>query len=96
MFHILKAYSSFLTEDIIALRKNLTIASRGTYKKLERWERCVSVTDGAVGFALGSLFVKKSFKDDSHDVVCNSVVSFIVTLEEVISAIFDRSFLVPY
>ena len=69
VFHVLSAYSSFLTEDVIELRKNLTIASTGTYKKYERWRHCVSVTDSAIGFALGALFVKSSFKEDSYKVV---------------------------
>lgn len=66
VFHLLSTYSSFITEDILELRKNLTIAMRGTYKKLERWKRCVSVTDSAIGMALGALFVKESFTHDSY------------------------------
>ena len=77
VFHVLSAYSSFLTEDVIELKKNLTIASSGTYKKYERWRRCVSVADGAVGFALGALFVKRNFKEDSYKVV--STLSFEIT-----------------
>ena len=69
VFNLLDTYASFLTEDIIALRKNLTLAARGTYKKLERWKRCVSASESAVGMGLGALFVKRTFSDDSYKVV---------------------------
>jgi len=69
VFNLLDTYSSFLTEDIIALRKNLTLAARGTYKKLERWKRCTSAAESAVGMAVGALFVNKTFSDNSYTVV---------------------------
>lgn len=65
VFKLLRYYASFLTEDVIALRKNFTIAEQGAYKKLDRWKRCVSATDSSIGMAAGALFSKKAFGADS-------------------------------
>lgn len=37
-----------------------------------RWKLCVSDTDSALGFALGAMFVKDTFAEDSKAIVSAS------------------------
>lgn len=37
-----------------------------------RWKLCVSDTDSALGFALGAMFVKATFAEDSKAIVSTS------------------------
>jgi len=37
----------------------------------ERWKRCLSKVTSAFGFATGSLYVQKNFKDSSKKEVCS-------------------------
>lgn len=38
----------------------------------QRWKLCVSDTDSALGFALGAMFVKATFAEDSKAIVSTS------------------------
>lgn len=46
-----------------------------------RWKLCVSDTDSALGFALGALFVKATFAEESKAFVSVSYGSFSVTMQ---------------
>lgn len=65
LLHVAAAYADLLTDDIILLKKNLSIAKFGVYEKLPRWKRCLSATDSGLGMALGGMFVKKAFAQKS-------------------------------
>src|SRR5208282_3614498 len=51
----------FVDEDFHFKREVLT----GAKEILPRWKRCVSYTDGALGEALGQVYVKKSFPPEA-------------------------------
>ncbi len=53
--------SAFVNEDFDFNNRIL----RGTEKILPRWKRCVSATDGALGFALGKIYVAEYFPPES-------------------------------
>jgi predicted metalloendopeptidase len=53
--------SAFVDEDFDFNQRVL----RGTEKILPRWKRCVAATDGALGFALGKLYVADHFPPES-------------------------------
>lgn len=46
-----------------------TAASCPTQTCLPRWKFCISDTDNNLGFALGAMFVKATFAEDSKQVV---------------------------
>lgn len=41
----------------------------GSKKSEDLWKRCMGETDGAIGMALGSLFIEKSFEGTSKQQV---------------------------
>lgn len=47
----------------------LTTTSCPTQTCLPRWKFCISDTDNNLGFALGAMFVKATFAEDSKQVV---------------------------
>ena len=59
----------YLSDEFLDARKDLDIALYGTHIKLPRWQRCVKMTDSAIGFAIGALFVKEKFPGKSKQVV---------------------------
>ncbi|XP_057304253.1 endothelin-converting enzyme homolog [Hydractinia symbiolongicarpus] len=65
LLHVAAAYADLLTDDIILMQKNLSIAKFGVYEKLPRWKRCLFATDNGLGMALGGMFVKKAFAQKS-------------------------------
>ena len=71
MFSVAASYSKLLTEDFIHLSKNLSIATDGVYKELPRWKICTLKTNSGMGMALGSLFVQKTFAQNSYQEVRN-------------------------
>lgn len=56
-----------------------------------RWKLCVSDTDSALGFALGALFVKATFAEDSKAIV--SIKRVTVTTAAPVGS--DHELLVP-
>ena len=61
-WHLINATASslsqpFVDEDFEFKGKTL----QGTKENLERWKRCVRYTDGALGEAVGQVYVKKAF-----------------------------------
>ena len=66
---VIAAFAPYLTYEFQEARKDLEIALYGTHIEWPRWKTCVTQTDNAIGFAMGSLFVKKRFPNKSKQVV---------------------------
>ena len=75
-WRIISAYVPYLSDEFRAAEKDLDIAIYGTFVQQERWKTCVRMTDSVIGFATGSLFVKKRFPGESKKkVILISVVN---------------------
>ena len=66
--------SEFVDEDFAFFGKELS----GQQELEDRWKRCVSATDGAVGEALAQAYIDRQFAGDSKD----KAVAMIVRIEE--------------
>lgn len=55
---------------------------QGTEKNLPRWKRCVSATDGALGFALGKIYVRDHFPPEAKARADQLVQNLIAALRE--------------
>ncbi|XP_065060809.1 endothelin-converting enzyme homolog [Rhopilema esculentum] len=63
----------YLSDEFTNARKELDIASVGSHLEQPRWKTCVEQTDGVIGFAIGSIFVKRKFRGKSKSVAANLV-----------------------
>ena len=65
VFSLAPSLSDDFRNALEELNKVLTGASRSE----DLWKRCIGETDGAIGMALGALYVKKTFEGTSKQQV---------------------------
>ncbi|XP_077998021.1 neprilysin-1-like [Glandiceps talaboti] len=78
---------AYLSEEFRTVRQNFRKAMFGEKTERERWRQCVSQTTGALGMAVGALFVKDNFNEDSRTTALEMIAdireSFRTMLREV-------------
>lgn len=71
--HLLSTFAPYLSKPFIDNSFSMTTALTGAEKLKPRWKRVVDTEDGALGFAIGELYVKRYFspaaKQDVLDMV---------------------------
>lgn len=64
-WHLIHSFAPFLSKAFVNENFHLVSSVTGTKKLLPRWKRVVNVEDGALGFAIGKLYVKQNFSEES-------------------------------
>ncbi|GFU09355.1 endothelin-converting enzyme homolog [Nephila pilipes] len=52
---------------------DLSLALLGSVEKKTRWKTCIAAVDNSIGFALSSMYIRKSFLHDSKTLVNNMI-----------------------
>lgn len=65
LWQLISGYKSALSREYREMDRVLRKALTGASNPEERWRQCVSDTDNVLGFALGAMFVNKTFDGDS-------------------------------
>ena len=68
-WHLIDASAPFLSKAYVDEDFKMKSALSGAKVLLPRWQRVVSTEDGALGFAMGKLFVEKKFPPSSKQAV---------------------------
>ncbi|XP_065319308.1 endothelin-converting enzyme homolog isoform X2 [Gordionus sp. m RMFG-2023] len=62
MWHITSRMIAYLSQEFKATLRPLSKALKGSFDSVVAWKTCISDTNTIIGFPLGSLFVKETFK----------------------------------
>lgn len=65
-WHLLDSFASYLSQPFVEQNFRMTAALNGAKKILPRWKRVVATENGALGFAIGQLYVEKYFPPESR------------------------------
>lgn len=83
MWNVVRKASAFLDQRFQDAEEKFLQAMYGTKKScLPRWKFCISDTDSNLGFALGAMFVKATFADDSKSTAQNMIKEIRTAFEE--------------
>lgn len=63
------SFTGVIGPDYENVRHQFIVAMYGNQKRKERWRECVSSTSAALPMALGKLFVKEKFDENSQKAV---------------------------
>jgi putative endopeptidase len=64
-WRLIDAFAPYLSKPFVDEDFRMQSAITGTQKLLPRWQRVVNAEDGALGFAIGKLYVEKEFPPSS-------------------------------
>ncbi|BCA94258.1 metallopeptidase [Legionella antarctica] len=86
-WHLIDAFASYLSKPFVDQNFKMVTAISGAEKILPRWKRVVSVENGALGFAIGKLYVQKYFSPASKEAVLDMLKNIRAVLREDISTL---------
>lgn len=86
-WHLIDDYASYLSEPFVAQNFKMATALSGTEKILPRWKRVVNTESGALGFAIGKLYVERYFPARSKQEVLAILKNIRAVLNEDISTL---------
>lgn len=81
-WHLLDTYVSYLSKPFVDQNFKMVTALTGTEKILPRWKRVVNTENGALGFAIGKLYVAKYFSPASKAAVLEMLKNIRAVLSE--------------
>lgn len=64
-WHLIDAYAAYLSQPFVDQDFHMNSILSGTKKLLPRWKRVVNTENGALGFAIGKLYVENYFPPES-------------------------------
>jgi putative endopeptidase len=70
-WHVIDDYASFLSQPFVDENFKMATAMSGAEKIQPRWKRVVNTESGALGFAIGKMYVDTYFSSDSRRDVMN-------------------------
>uniref|UniRef100_A0A452HI17 Endothelin-converting enzyme 1 n=1 Tax=Gopherus agassizii TaxID=38772 RepID=A0A452HI17_9SAUR len=83
IWNLVRKTSSFLDQRFQEAEEKLMEVMYGTKKTcLPRWKFCISDTDNSLGFALGAMFVKATFAEDSKKIAEEMITEIKTAFEE--------------
>ncbi|XP_048681395.1 endothelin-converting enzyme 1 isoform X4 [Caretta caretta] len=83
IWNLVRKTSSFLDQRFQDAEEKFMEVMYGTKKTcLPRWKFCVSDTDNSLGFALGAMFVKATFAEDSKKIAEEMITEIKTAFEE--------------
>jgi putative endopeptidase len=68
-WHLIDAFAPYLSKPFVDENFAMRSALTGAKENLPRWQRVVNAEDGALGFAIGKLYVKEKFPPSSKKAV---------------------------
>jgi putative endopeptidase len=81
-WNLVDAYASYLSAPFVDQNFKMATALTGTEKILPRWKRVVSTENGALGFAIGKMYVNEHFPAHSRQEVLDILKNIRAVLEE--------------
>lgn len=73
-WHLIHSFSPYLSTPFVKENFRMTAALSGTKELLPRWKRVLNAEEGALGFAIGKLYVEKYFPPSSKKAVQDMVM----------------------
>ncbi|TAL57553.1 MAG: M13 family peptidase, partial [Legionella sp.] len=86
-WHLIDAFASYLSEPFVKQNFQMMVALTGTEKILPRWKRVVNTENGALGFAIGKLYVEQYFSPKEREQVLEIIKNIRTVLREDISTL---------
>lgn len=68
-WHLIDSYAAFLSKPFVDQNFKMATVLTGAEKLLPRWKRVVNTENGALGFAIGKMYVDKYFSASSKEKV---------------------------
>lgn len=68
-WHVLDDFAPYLSQSFVDQNFKMITVLNGTKKLLPRWQRVVDTENGALGFAIGKMYVEKYFPPSSKEEV---------------------------
>lgn len=68
-WHLIDAFASYLSKPFVDQNFKMVSAFTGVEKLLPRWKRVVNTENGALGFAIGKMYVEKYFPPKAKEQV---------------------------
>ncbi len=81
-WHLLDSFAPYLSSNFVNQNFKMVATISGTKKLLPRWKRVVSTENGALGFAIGKLYVEKYFPSSSKQAVLEILTNIRKALRE--------------
>lgn len=66
-WQLIDSYAAYLSQPFVDQNFHMNSVLSGTTKQLPRWKRVVNTVNGALGFAIGKLYVEKYFPPSSKE-----------------------------
>lgn len=86
-WHLVDAFASYLSKPFVDQNFKMITALSGTEKILPRWKRVVSTENGALGFAIGKMYVEKYFSPASKEAVLEMLQNIRAVMTEDINTL---------
>lgn len=86
-WHLLDCYVSYLSKPFVDQNFKMVAALTGAEKILPRWKRVVNVENGALGFAIGKMYVEQHFSAKQKEAVLEMLQNIRAELREDISTL---------
>jgi putative endopeptidase len=81
-WHLVDAYASYLSTPFVDQNFKMSSVLSGSEKILPRWKRVVSTENGALGFAIGKMYVEKYFSPESKQKVLEMISNIREVMKE--------------
>lgn len=81
-WQLIDSYASYLSSDFVDEDFKMTAKLSGAKKLQPRWKRVVSTENGALGFAVGKLYVEKYFPPEAKQQVLNMIADIRKTFKK--------------
>jgi putative endopeptidase len=86
-WQLLNSFASYLSKPFVDQNFKMVTALSGAEKILPRWKRVVNTENGALGFAIGKMYVEQQFSQASKEVVLEMLKNIRMVLREDISTL---------
>jgi putative endopeptidase len=81
-WHLVDSFATYLSQPFVDQNFRMLSVLTGTEKLLPRWKRVVNTENGALGFAIGKLYVEKYFPPSSKQAVLEIINNIHTALEQ--------------
>lgn len=86
-WHLIDGYASYLSQPFVEQNFKMATVLSGAKKMLPRWKRVVATENGALGFAIGKMYVDKYFSASSKEQVLDILKNIRFVLKEDINSL---------
>jgi putative endopeptidase len=86
-WHVLDAFAPYLSAPFVNQNFKMLQALTGTEKMHPRWKRVVSTENGALGFAIGQLYVERNFSASDKQMVLDILKNIRTVLKQDINTL---------